>query len=106
MINWDRIKELRTEIGDEDFSEVVQIFLEEVEEGLTLLKACKTVEGRRKSLHFLKGSALNLGFQSFSSLCQTEEITASEGLGNQATLDRLVTCYEKSKRAFEAGLSS
>ena len=32
MIDWKRVRELRDEIGEEDFSEVVDLFLEEVEE--------------------------------------------------------------------------
>ena len=30
MIDWTRIKQLRDEIGEEDFPEVVEIFIEEV----------------------------------------------------------------------------
>ena len=32
MISWERVNELRDEVGQEDFLEVVEIFLEEVDE--------------------------------------------------------------------------
>ena len=32
MIDWSRVNELRDEVGAEDFEEVVELFLEEVEE--------------------------------------------------------------------------
>ena len=31
MIDWTKVTELREEIGDEDFQEVVELFLEEVD---------------------------------------------------------------------------
>ena len=105
MIDWDRIEELRAEIGQEDFGEVVDIFLEEVEEGLARLRAATTAEALAAEFHFLKGSALNLGFQSFSTLCQAGETAASEGSYSKADIDAILSCYEASKKAFEQGLA-
>jgi len=106
MIDWDRIDELRAEIGDEDFREVVEIFLEEVEEGLTRLNAAATADRLASELHFLKGSALNLGFQSFSILCQAGETSAAEGHQTGLDLGAILRCYEDSKKAFEKGLEA
>ena len=106
MIDWDRISELRAEIGEDDFGEVVEIFLEEVEEGIERLRSRKPGEALAADFHFLKGSALNLGFRSFSSLCQAAETAASEQQDPGFGLEELVTCYEQSKRAFEQGLST
>lgn len=105
MIDWHRITELRAEIGEDDFREVVEIFLEEVEEGIERLKSRQPDEALSANLHFLKGSALNLGFRSFSTLCQAGETAASKGLVTVADLEDLMSCYEKSKQAFEKGLS-
>lgn len=105
MIDWERIDELRTEIGEDDFGEVVEIFLEEVEEGLEELKSTQHGSSLAKTLHFLKGSALNLGFQSFSSLCQAGETSATEGNEGDVDLAKLFACYRESKKAFERGLS-
>ncbi len=106
MIDWDRIKELRTEIGEEDFREVVEIFLEEVEDGISRLKSGVVGESLAADLHFLKGSALNLGFSSFSSLCQAGETAAVEGKGDQIDLTAIICCYEESKTVFKQGLST
>jgi len=106
MIDWDRIKELRAEIGEDDFGEVVEIFLEEVEEGIERLKSGLGDEALAVELHFLKGSALNLGFHSFSIRCQAGETAASEGKKDQVDLSGLIACYQDSKNAFEQGLSA
>ena len=46
MIDWARVSELRDEVGAEDFDEVVELFLEEVEEAIAALRdltdLCKT----------------------------------------------------------------
>ncbi len=71
MIDWSRIHELRDEIGADDFQEVVDLFMSEVEDSLTDLGAASTDSSRlQEQLHFLKGSALNLGFKEMSQLCQ------------------------------------
>ena len=66
MIDWPRVTELREEVGAEDFGEVVEIFLEEVEEVIGKLEGGDRGQ-LEQDLHFLKGSALNLGFDEFSS---------------------------------------
>ena len=104
MIDWDRIEELRAEIGDEDFHEVVDIFLEEIEEGLHRLTAADSTGSLASEFHFLKGSALNLGFQSFSILCQAGETSASEDRQSEIDLGAVLCCYKDSKRAFQNGL--
>ena len=46
MIDWARVSELRDEVGAEDFDEVVELFLEEVDEAIAALcdltDLCKT----------------------------------------------------------------
>ena len=46
MIDWARVSELRDEVGAEDFDEVVELFLEEVDEAIAALRdltdLCKT----------------------------------------------------------------
>jgi HPt (histidine-containing phosphotransfer) domain-containing protein len=79
MINWARVVELREEIGAEDFDEVVELFLCEVEERVEHLDSEKPLSEIEEDLHFLKGSALNLGFTSFANLCHEGEIKAQTG---------------------------
>ncbi len=103
MINWDRVNGLRDEIGAEDFAEVVALFLEETDEVAAKLPSCMEAAEQESALHFLKGSALNLGFGDLAQLCQEGERRAAAG---DASLDAqaVIQCYEASKTAFEAGL--
>lgn len=71
MIDWLRMSELRDEIGQEGFDEVVDVFLEEAEEVVARLLHAPVPT--QEDLHFLKGSALNLGFVSVAQLCQDGE---------------------------------
>lgn len=101
MIDWNRINELRDEIGEEDFAEVVDLFLEEVEQVIEKLRLNPDFQSLGADLHFLKGSALNLGFRSFSVLCQAGETTADEGKAEQVDVPAIVACYDDSKAAFQ-----
>lgn len=99
MIDWSRVSELRDEIGAEDFEEVVEIFLEEVEGVLEKLRANDRSE-LEQDLHFLKGSALNLGFRKFSNACFEGERASSQGQSGSVDLAEIVTLYETSKTVF------
>lgn len=103
MIDWDRVNQLRSEIGAEDFADVVALFLGETDEviaGLTALHGPSAVEA---ALHFLKGSALNLGFADLARLCQDGERRAATG-DAAVDLAAVAQVYEASKSAFESGL--
>jgi len=103
MIDWTRIATLRDEIGDDDIEEVVEIFLEEVEETLDDLPAAASVDELERGFHALKGSALNLGFQDFSVMCQTGEHAAANGQNDAVCLNELSACYTASKTIFLQG---
>ena len=78
MVDWERVRALRDEIGAEDFDEVVALFLEEADPAIAALSG----EGRAgpDALHFLKGAALNLGFAALADHCAAAERQArSEG---------------------------
>lgn len=103
MIDWDRVAELHSEIGHEDFGEVVEIFLEEVDGAIeTLGHASEPLEAQ---LHFLKGSALNLGFQQFADLCQTGETRAAAG-ETSIDLAEIADLYKASRDEFLDGMSN
>lgn len=57
MIDWDQVLELRDEVGAEDFGEVVDVFLEEVEQGLVDLQSAGSPAELESLLHLLKGCA-------------------------------------------------
>jgi HPt (histidine-containing phosphotransfer) domain-containing protein len=101
MIDWERVSELRGMVGEEDFAEVVTIFLDEVDDVLARLGLEKTSEGYRAGLHLLKGSALNLGFRDLAALCHSE---SSLEIADIASRDehraRLLVVFARSKEAF------
>ncbi len=102
-INWDRVHELRDEVGPEDFDEVVTLFLEEVSEAMDRLRRPSDVTGLDADLHFIKGSALNLGFDALAGLCHQGERAAAEGRAGQVDLGEIVEAYTKSLADFSAG---
>lgn len=104
MITWSRVDELADEIGADDFAEVVALFLEEVERELDRLYDLTDANALERTLHFLKGSALNLGFSEFAALCQLGEHQAAQGNSSDIRADRVVDCYNRSKSEFMAGL--
>lgn len=100
MIDWTRVLELREEVGPEDFDEVVALFLGEVEEVISRLQATPDPRTFEADLHFLKGSALSLGFAEFSNLCASGETRAAAGQDISADLAQLPACYETSRGCF------
>lgn len=104
MIDWTRIAELRSEIGEEGFNEVVEIFLEEMEEVIARIRSAPVPETYEADLHFLKGGAWNLGFAHFGSLCSEGERTAAAGRAEEIAIGALLDNYELSKTEFVNGL--
>ncbi|MEL7344786.1 MAG: Hpt domain-containing protein, partial [Pseudomonadota bacterium] len=88
--------------GADDFAEVVEIFLEEVDGTLDRLKSEGGSPGR-DDFHFLKGSAMNLGFEAMGVLCQDGEMRAAAG-ETGLELAPVLDVYEQSKKAFLAEL--
>ncbi len=104
MISWSRISELRDEVGAEDFLEVVDLFLEETEEVIRRLRDNPDPGRIASDLHFLKGSALSLGFQSFSVLCQTGERLSASGQADSIDISAIIREFETSRDLFKGEL--
>ena len=78
MINWDRLNELQTDIGEDSFAEVAELFIEEMSEMLgTLVRLPHTATA--DDFHFLRGSALNLGFVDVAQSCLEKEEAIKTG---------------------------
>lgn len=103
MIDWERVRELRSEIGTDDFAEVVEMFLEEADDAVKRLTPALTAKAMEADLHFLKGAALNLGFVALSGLCQDGERRAGAG-STAVDLQAVAEIYSESKAAFQIGL--
>ena len=105
MIDWSRVDELVDEIGAEDFAEVVDLFLDEVEIAIVALEKC---EGNpvvtEEQMHFLKGASLNLGFAELAQLCLKGEKSAASGAPDAVSPAQVRDTFESSRRKFEQDL--
>jgi len=105
MIDWDRVNALREEVGPEDFEEVVELFLQEVDAEIEELEKADQGVGLGEKLHFLKGSAMSLGFQNFSTLCQDGESVISKDPAAAIDLGGLTESYHASRAQFLSELA-
>lgn len=104
VVDWDRVTELREEIGMDDFDEVFALFLEEADEAVARLLQATDARAMESDLHFLKGSALNLGLGDLAHICQIFERSAATGQVG-FPLSEISDCYGKSRVALEEGLA-
>ncbi|MEX0370911.1 MAG: Hpt domain-containing protein [Tateyamaria sp.] len=105
MIDWERVTTLRKEIGEEDFEEIVPLFIEEVTEITEALRAEPALDRLEEDLHALKGSALNLGFSEFSMLCHRGESMAASGKPEDVDVGAILASFDASKQEFTSGLA-
>jgi len=103
MIDWKRVEELRSEIGESGFAEVVELFWDEVEAILDRLPRDSGTQ-LESDLHFLKGSAWNLGFTDFGAHCQHGEKKAAQGRAAEVDLAYVTGQYYDTKAVFLANL--
>ena len=104
MIDWKRVEELRTEIGPDGFAEVAEMFLEEAEATVQTLVSGPLPEEVEGQLHFLKGSALNLGLSDLAAICQTGERKAAMGRAAEVDTAAVAAVYHVSREALLDGL--
>jgi HPt (histidine-containing phosphotransfer) domain-containing protein len=105
MIDWKRVEELRMEIGADGFAEVADMFLEEADQAVKALAAGLAVDEVEGQLHFLKGSALNLGLADLAALCQDGERKAAAGYGALVDLGQVARVYQASRALLLGGLA-
>ncbi|MDJ0640422.1 MAG: Hpt domain-containing protein [Paracoccaceae bacterium] len=96
VLDMSRIAELKEEVGEDDFAEVVALFCEEVEEVLSELDTTpqETIAGK---IHFLKGSVQNIGLAEVAKLCLEEEARLKSDPNARPDAARLRTAYQSSK---------
>jgi len=105
MIDWARVDELRAEIGEDGFGEVVLLFMEEVESVLARMASAQPGHRPGDDLHFLKGCAWNLGFRQFGAMCQDRERRLAAGDTAAFQPAEIAECYIDSKANFLAALN-
>ena len=94
LVDWSRLAELKSEIGEDDFDEVMEIFLEECDGNTDGLVASDALE---QDLHFLRGAAMNLGLEALASACQAGERAAARGQGDGVDRAAIVALYRTSR---------
>jgi len=100
MINWARVTELYTDFGEDGFAEVVDVFLDEMAEGLERLDQATGPKTLEAEFHFLKGAALNVGFDDISRICAEGERLSEQGLPSDHCKAELLTLLPKTCAAF------
>lgn len=108
MIDWAQVKQLEEDVGSEDLADVVTLFLSEVDEAVEALQSLPKDAAPEvaAALHFLKGSAFNLGFQEFGDYCATGETQAHGGDTESVSFQTVEQLYADSKTMFLAELSN
>ncbi|MFU8880780.1 MAG: Hpt domain-containing protein [Rhodobacterales bacterium] len=105
MIDWTRVRDLRDEIGDDSFADVVDLFLVETSAVVARLRDYPEPASLEADLHFLKGCVLNLGFSKVSALCQQGESMAAKGDAAQVDLAAIINAYDQTADAFKHAMS-
>ena len=98
MIDWHRVSELRSEVGEEDFPEIVTVFLEEVEEVITRISAKGSTTAAPDDMHFLKGSANTLGFSEMAELCRKGEVVTKDSAATD--ISPVIDAYHRERSEF------
>lgn len=96
MIDWKRVEQLREEIGTDSFAEVADMFLEEADQTVRRLLAGLPGGAVGEALHFLKGSALNLGLSDLAAICHDGERRVAAG--GRVDAARVAAVYQASRR--------
>ena len=100
MIDWNRVSELRSEVGEDDFDEVLVMFFDELADVLENL-GTGGVEAIKRDLHMLKGSAINIGLADVSTLCRDCEMALAANPDNAIDLNAIRTAFVVSKKMIE-----
>jgi len=102
VISIERVQELRFEVGEEDFEEIVALFMAESDTLLGRLRAVRDPAEAEDLLHALKGSALNLGFDELAGLCREGRGQAAGSADWPARFAQLFDVYQQSKARLSA----
>lgn len=101
MIDWTRINDLKDELGTEDFEEVFEIFLDEVQESVDSLASTPTGPKLEAILHSVKGNAITVGFSKLAALAGAGEVNAAQG--STVDLAEIIAVHKTSKDIYASG---
>lgn len=100
MIDWPHVQQLCNEVGVDDFDEILELLFEEASEIIAKLETLTDRSCLAQDMHFLKGSALSIGFSHLSQLCHEGENAARNGDAESVDIATILQCYAKTKQAF------
>lgn len=103
MIDWGRIRDLRHDVGAGNFTEILDLFLQEADDLLRQLAQADDSAAQGDILHCLRGSALSLGFCDLVRLCSDPAIIAGAGPPDAAELR---AAFKRERDALHAGLGA
>lgn len=101
-MDWTRVRELRDEVGAEAFSEVLTLFLDETDDMARQLTGGADRARLADDMHFMKGAALNLGFDALAQACHEGESLARHGRAAEVDVPAILACYARSRAALLA----
>lgn len=99
MIDWDRVREIRKEVGDAEFRPILELFLDEIET-ITFRLAGNDSGRMETDFHFLRGCACNLGFRALAAVCEEFEGLVIAGRLGEVRIEHVLDIYAQSKQAF------
>ncbi|MGN0932016.1 Hpt domain-containing protein [Falsigemmobacter intermedius] len=79
MLNLQQLDDLRSDVGEDGFADLIALFLEETDGVVARMTAPGPKMDPAADFHFLKGAARNLGLESFSAVCHEAELAAAAG---------------------------
>lgn len=103
MIDWQQIRQLQEDVGEEEMPELIALFLCEVDEAMDELdknQSTLSTDESAAAFHFLKGCASNLGFQAFGDMCSEGEQVTKNGCVPNFKIPELMSTYQESKKEF------
>lgn len=102
MIDWDRVHDIRAEVGAEEFGPLAEQFLAEIEG--RLMRLGRSPAQLFLDLHFLHGSALNMGFRELAALCLAGEGYLRDGRYDLVSPGELLACFIATRQAYRRHL--
>lgn len=89
IVDLGRVSELKSEIGEDDFSEVYALFLDEITAQIEELANIQCPRQAGSLLHSIKGSALNVGLLRLAHQAAAKEKIAEKGQYSRSTAAQL-----------------
>jgi HPt (histidine-containing phosphotransfer) domain-containing protein len=97
MLNLKQLKDLKSDVGDEGFADLIKLFIEETDDAILRMTNGGPSKDPAADFHFLKGAARNLGLDAFSAICHQAEMSAAQGLPLAISPEGLDAAWQDSR---------